>query len=168
MCGRLVSSFFSLITEPRAAQPPNNRRVPRSMHPTSKHKYSDRLHPASSTEVATEAATGVPSAEGGSSGELSSGEVWACAKGCGRRLNGLYRRGRGSWRRLAFGATRGARGRALACTERVEHVELLFCPCSTARPSRKRANLGKNPVRVFSWHLGLSLIRESPWQIWPR
>jgi hypothetical protein len=78
--------------------------------------------------------------------ELSSSEVWACAEECGRRLTGLYRRGRGSWRRLAFGATRGARGRALACTERVEHVELFFCPCSTDRPSRKRANLGKNPA----------------------
>ena len=101
-------------------------------------------------------------------GELSSGEVRACAEECSRRLSGLYRRGRGPWRRLAVGATRGARGRALAHTERVEHVELFFCPCSTAHPSRKRANLGKNPARVFSWHLGLSLIRELPWQIWPR
>jgi len=91
-----------------------------------------------------------------------------CAEECSRRPSGLYRRGRGPWRRLAVGATRGARGRALAHTERVEHVELFFCPCSTAHPSRKRANLGKNPARVFSWHLGLSLIRELPWQIWPR
>jgi hypothetical protein len=65
-------------------------------------------------------------------------------------------------------ARRGARGRALASPGRVEHVELTICPCSTAHPSRKRANLGKNPARVFSWHLGLSLIRELPWQIWPR
>jgi hypothetical protein len=101
-------------------------------------------------------------------GELSSGEVWACAEECGRRLGGLYRCGRGPWHRLAVGTTRGARGRALAHTERVEHVELFFCPCSTAHLSRKRANLGKNPARAFSWHLGLSLIRELPWQIWPR
>jgi hypothetical protein len=46
---------------PRAAQPPNDRRVPQSMCPTSKHKYSDCLCPASSPE----AATGVPSAERG-------------------------------------------------------------------------------------------------------
>jgi hypothetical protein len=101
-------------------------------------------------------------------GELSFGEVWACAEECSRRLSGLYRRGHGPGRWLAVGATRGARGRALVHTERVEHVELFFCPCSTAHPSRKRANLGKNLVRVFSWHLGLSLIRELPWQIWPR
>jgi hypothetical protein len=44
------------------------------------------------------------------------------AEGYGRRLSGLYRRGRGPWCRLAFGATWGARGRALACAERVEHV----------------------------------------------
>jgi hypothetical protein len=101
-------------------------------------------------------------------GELSSGEAGGCAEECSRRPSGLYRRGHGPWRRLAVGATRGTRGRALAHTERVEHVELFFCPCSTAHPSRKRANLGKNPARVFSWHLGLSLIRELPWQIWPR
>jgi hypothetical protein len=101
-------------------------------------------------------------------GEFSSGEVGVCAEECGRRLSGLYRHGRGPWRRLAVGAKWGARGRALAHTERVEHVELFFCPCSTSRPSRKRANLGKNSARVFSWHLGLSLIHELPWQIWPR
>ena len=101
-------------------------------------------------------------------GELSSDEARGCAEECSRRLSGLYRRGRGTGRRLAVGATRGARGRALAHTERVEHVELFFYPCSTAHPSRKRVNLGKNPARVFSWHLGLSLIRELPWQIWPR
>jgi hypothetical protein len=55
-------------------------------------------------------------------GELSSGEVWACAEKCGRRLSGFYRRdahrghGRGSARRGV------GRGRALACAERVEHV----------------------------------------------
>jgi hypothetical protein len=101
-------------------------------------------------------------------GELSSGEVQACAEECSRRLTGLYRRGRGPWRRLAVGAARGAHGCALAHTERVEHVELSFCSCSPAHPSRKRANLGKNLARVFSWHLGLFLIRELPWQIWPR
>jgi hypothetical protein len=41
-------------------------------------------------------------------------------------------------------------GRALARSERVEHVEVFFCPCSTARRDRKRANLGKNPARASS------------------
>jgi hypothetical protein len=43
----------------------------------------------------------------------------------------------------------GAR-RALAHSERVEHVEVFFCPCSTARRNRKRANLGKNPAQASS------------------
>jgi hypothetical protein len=34
-------------------------------------------------------------------------------------------------------------GHALARSERVEHVEVFFCPCSTARRDRKRANLAK-------------------------
>jgi hypothetical protein len=41
-------------------------------------------------------------------GELTSGEVRACAEECGRRLSGLYRRG--PWRRLAVGATRACSG----------------------------------------------------------
>jgi hypothetical protein len=41
-------------------------------------------------------------------------------------------------------------GRALARSERVEHVEVFFCPCSTARRDRKRANLGKNPAQASS------------------
>jgi hypothetical protein len=41
-------------------------------------------------------------------------------------------------------------GRALARSERVEHVEVFFCPCSIARRDRKRANLGKNPTQASS------------------
>jgi hypothetical protein len=88
-----------------------------------------------------------------------------CAEECGRCLSGFYRHRRTQGTRARLGA---ARGRARACSgaaERVEHMELYFCPCSTAHPSRKRANLGKNPARIFSWHLGLSLICETPWQI---
>jgi hypothetical protein len=57
----------------------------------------------------------------------------------GRRLRGLYRRGReqgrgrGSARRGARGV---GRGHALARSERVEHVEVFFCPCSTTRRDR--------------------------------
>jgi hypothetical protein len=48
-------------------------------------------------------------------------------------------------------ARRGARrvGR-WACSERVEHVEVFFCPCSIAHRDRKRANLGKNPAQASS------------------
>ena len=50
------------------------------------------------------------------------------------RWGGFYRRGRGRgagstvWRDAG---TRGARGRALASSERVEHVARCFCPCSS-------------------------------------
>ena len=63
--------------------------------------------------------------------------------------------GAGASRRHGHGLARhGARGvgswRALARSERVEHVEVFFCPCSTARRDRKRANLGKNPAQASS------------------
>jgi hypothetical protein len=50
------------------------------------------------------------------------------------RWSGFYRHGRGRgagstvWRDAG---TRGARGRALASSERVEHVARCFCPCSS-------------------------------------
>jgi hypothetical protein len=62
-------------------------------------------------------------------------------------------------RRGAGRAGSGA-GRALARPGHVEHVEVFFCPSSTARRDRKRANLGKNPAQASSWHLGLSLVCE--------
>jgi hypothetical protein len=55
----------------------------------------------------------------------------ARAEGYGQGPWVFYRRGRGPWRQLGFGATRGTRGRALASSERVEHVALCFCPCSS-------------------------------------
>jgi hypothetical protein len=45
--------------------------------------------------------------------ELSSGEAWACAEGCGRRPSRLYRRGRTQGARARLGA---ARGQARACS----------------------------------------------------
>jgi hypothetical protein len=32
----------------------------------------------------------------------------------------------------------------------VEHVEVFFCPCSTAHRDGKRVNLGKNPTQASS------------------
>jgi hypothetical protein len=40
----------------------------------------------------------------------------ARAEGYGQGLLGLYRHGRGPWRRLVFGATRGTRGARRACS----------------------------------------------------
>jgi hypothetical protein len=60
--------------------------------------------------------------------------------------------GAGASRRHGRGAGRAGSGagHALARSERVEHVEVFFCPCSTARRDRKRANLGKNPAQASS------------------
>jgi hypothetical protein len=71
----------------------------------------------------------------GSMAETSAGFIGA---GAGRR----HRRGAG---RAGSGA-----GRALARSGRVEHVDVFFCPCSTARRDRKRANLGKIPAQASS------------------
>jgi hypothetical protein len=60
----------------------------------------------------------------------------ACAEEYGRRLRGLYRSGREQGTRAPLSTVQGAWGRAWACSERVEHVEVFFCPCSTARRDR--------------------------------
>jgi hypothetical protein len=92
-----------------------------------------------STVAGDRAAAGTPSAgqtpviscssevesERGSTAEASAGFIDA---GAGRR----------------HGRAGSSAGRALARVERVEHVEVFFWPCSTARRDRKRANLGKN------------------------
>jgi hypothetical protein len=72
----------------------------------------------------------------GSTAEALAGFIGAGAgRGHGR---GLARRGaRGVGRWACSGAFRARR-----------HVEVFFCPCSTARRDRKRANLGKNPAQA--------------------
>jgi hypothetical protein len=53
-----------------------------------------------------------------------------------------------AWR--GTGRAGSGAGRALARSEHVEHVEVFFYPCSTARRDRKRANLVKNPAQASS------------------
>jgi hypothetical protein len=53
-----------------------------------------------------------------------------------------------AWR--GAGRAGSGAGRALARSGRVEHMEVFFCPCSTARRDRKRTNLGKNPAHASS------------------
>jgi hypothetical protein len=65
-------------------------------------------------------------------------------------------------------ACEGARERALARAEGVEHVEVFFFQCSNVSRDRKRANLAMNPVQASSWHLGLSHMCEFQWRIRPR
>jgi hypothetical protein len=62
----------------------------------------------------------------------------------------------------------GARGRALARAEGVEHVEVSFFHCSNVSRDRKRANLAMNPTQTSSWHLGLSHMCEFQRRIRPR
>jgi hypothetical protein len=87
----------------------------------------------------------------GNAGDLVLRGGRACAEEYGRRLWGLYRRGRGQRRRLGFGATRGTRGRASGVLWRAQSasntwlfVSVLVLP-SAERP--KRANLALRPVR---------------------
>ena len=68
-------------------------------------------------------------------------------------------------RRWACG---GARERALAWAEGVEHVEVFFFQCSNVSRDRKLANLAMNPAQTSSWHLGLSHMCEFQWRIRPR
>jgi hypothetical protein len=79
-----------------------------------------------------------------------SGEVESARGSTVEALVGFI--GAGASRRHRHGlARRGACGVGLwARSERVEHVEVFFCPCSTARRDCKRANLGKNPAQASS------------------
>jgi hypothetical protein len=51
--------------------------------------------------------------------------------------------------------------------ERVKHVAVCFCLCSTACSDYKRANLAKGLVQISSWHLGLANLCEFQWEICP-
>jgi hypothetical protein len=65
---------------------------------------------------------------------LGSGEVERVRRGMvkvtGRYIGAGAGHGVG-WPLARCGAHGGARGRALASSERVEHVALCFCPCSS-------------------------------------
>jgi hypothetical protein len=71
----------------------------------------------------------------------------------GRRLWGLYRRGREQRRRLGFGATRGTRGRASGVLWRAQSASntWLFVSVLVLPPAErpKRVNLALRPVRYL-------------------
>jgi hypothetical protein len=77
----------------------------------------------------------------------------ARAEGYGRSSWVLYRRGRGPWRRLGFGATRGTRGRASGVIWRAQNASntWLFAYASVLSSAKqpKRTNLALGPVRDF-------------------
>jgi hypothetical protein len=61
-------------------------------------------------------------------------------------------------------------GAPRACSgapERVEHVGVCFCLCSSACRDHKRANLAKGLVQISSWHLGLASLCKFQWEICP-
>jgi hypothetical protein len=65
------------------------------------------------------------------------------------------------------GAVR-ASGAPRACSgapERVEHVCVCFCLCSSACRDHKCANLAKGLVQISSWHLGLASLCKFQWEI---
>jgi hypothetical protein len=72
--------------------------------------------------------------------------------------------------RLArHGAARvgGAPRACCGAPERVEHVGVCFCLCSSACRDHKHANLAKGLVQISSWHLGLASLCKFQWEICP-
>jgi hypothetical protein len=64
--------------------------------------------------------------------------------------------GAGADARLARRGAARVGGALRACSgalERVEHVGVCFCLCSSACRDHKRANLAKGLVKISSWHL---------------
>jgi hypothetical protein len=67
--------------------------------------------------------------------------------------------GAGADARLARRGAAHVGGAPWACSgalERVEHVGVCFCLCSSPYRDHKRANLAKGLVQISSWHLGLA------------
>jgi hypothetical protein len=61
------------------------------------------------------------------------------------------------------GATRACSG----APERIEHVGVCFCLCSSACRDHKCVNLAKGLVQISSWHLGLASLCKFQWEICP-
>ena len=117
--------------------------------------------------VGSRAAAGTPCAEQ-SPVNLRSGEVESERGRTVEASVGFIGAGMGTglaWR----GAVR-AGSSAGACSgapERVEHVGVCFCLCSSACRDHKRANLTKGLVQISSWHLGLASLCKFQWEICP-
>jgi hypothetical protein len=78
--------------------------------------------------------------------------------------------GAGMDARLARRGAARVGGAPRACSsapERVEHVGICFCLCSSACRDHKRANLAKDLVQISSWHPGLASLCKFQWEICP-
>jgi hypothetical protein len=67
----------------------------------------------------------------------------------------------------AWGCVGGRPRMCSGAPERVEHMGVCFCLCSSVCRDHKRANLTKGPVQISSWHLGLSSLCKFQWEICP-
>jgi hypothetical protein len=54
-------------------------------------------------------------------------------------------------------------GACSSAPERVEHVGVCFCLCSTIYRDHKRANLAISLAQISSWHLGLAIMCDFQW-----
>jgi hypothetical protein len=61
----------------------------------------------------------------------------------------------------------GAPRACFGAPERVEHVGVCFCLCSSICRDHKRTNLAKGLVQIPFWHLGLASLCEFQWEICP-
>jgi hypothetical protein len=71
---------------------------------------------------------------------------------------------------LAWPGASRVGGAPRACSgapERVEHVGVCFCLCSSVCRDHKCANLAKGLVQISSWNLGLATMCEFQWEICP-
>jgi hypothetical protein len=92
-------------------------------------------------------------------------ETWGCTVKA--RMTFI---GAGVDERLARRGAVRVGGAPRACSgapERVEHVCVCFCLCSSACRDHKRANLAKGLVQISSWHLGLASLCKFQWEICP-
>jgi hypothetical protein len=72
--------------------------------------------------------------------------------------------------RLARSGAARVGGALRACSgvpERVEHVGVCFCLCSSTCRDHKRVNLAKGLVQISFWHLGLASLCKFQWEICP-
>jgi hypothetical protein len=58
-------------------------------------------------------------------------------------------------------------GACSGAPERVEHVGVCFCLCSSVCRDHKRANLARSLAQIYSWHLGLGIMCDFQWEICP-
>jgi hypothetical protein len=94
-------------------------------------------------------------------------DAWGCTVEAEMAFIGA---GAGADARLARRGAARVGGAPRACSgapERVEHVGICFCLCSSACRDHKHVNLAKGLVHISSWHLGLASLCKFQWEICP-